>query len=261
MSGRIREGWRCEKLIRHDQPFSGFPSHPRTTGNPVSGCLSELLDFGSNPGVLRGETYSPKTCLAMLRLWSYCTAARRQRPATTMVPDGRASRIGKGRAALSGAAASNNPNLCFNWFVPQHIRRDAGEALSIRQMIETLVLRHGIDRGRIFVTGLSAGGAMTSVMLATYPDVFAGGAIIAGLPYGCASSVPEAFDRMRDAASPRKRTFNHSYALLRPTPAPGLPSRSGKGRQIIPSCLRIWRRSLGNGAMCTRLVKCPPALT
>jgi len=54
----------------------------------------------------------------------------------------------------------------------------------------------GVDRTRVFVTGLSAGGAMASVMLATYPEFFAGGAIIAGLPYGCASSVEEAFEAM-----------------------------------------------------------------
>ena len=82
---------------------------------------------------------------------------------------------------------ANNPNLCFNWFLPTDTKRNFGEALSIRQMIETLVLAHGLDRKRIFVTGLSAGGAMASVMLATYPEVFAGGAIIAGLPYGSAN--------------------------------------------------------------------------
>ena len=59
-----------------------------------------------------------------------------------------------------------------------------GEALSIREMTEAMVVRHGLDRKRVFVTGLSAGGAMASVMLATYPDVYAGGAIIAGLPFG-----------------------------------------------------------------------------
>jgi feruloyl esterase len=53
-------------------------------------------------------------------------------------------------------------------------------------MVATMVSDHGVDPTRVFVTGLSAGGAMTSVMLATYPDVFAGGAIIAGLPYGAA---------------------------------------------------------------------------
>uniref|UniRef100_UPI00345A8853 extracellular catalytic domain type 1 short-chain-length polyhydroxyalkanoate depolymerase n=1 Tax=uncultured Sphingomonas sp. TaxID=158754 RepID=UPI00345A8853 len=92
---------------------------------------------------------------------------------------------------------SNNPNLCFNWFSPDDAARDRGEALSIRQMVDTMHARHATDPGRTFVTGLSAGGAMTAVMLATYPDVFAGGAVIAGLPFGTARSVPEAFDRMR----------------------------------------------------------------
>src|SRR4029079_7919101 len=92
---------------------------------------------------------------------------------------------------------SNNPNLCFNWFQPQDARRGGGEALSIRQMVNALQVRHAIDRGRVFVSGLSAGGAMAAVMLATYPDVFAGGVVIAGLPFGTAHTVPEAFDRMR----------------------------------------------------------------
>jgi len=97
----------------------------------------------------------------------------------------------------------NNPNLCFNWFSPGDNRRDAGEALSIRQMVAAVTARHGLDPARVFVTGLSAGGAMTSVMLAAYPEVFAGGAIIAGLPYGCANTVPQAFDRMRGHGMPR----------------------------------------------------------
>ena len=59
-----------------------------------------------------------------------------------------------------------------------------------------MVLDHGIDARRVYVTGLSAGGAMASVMLATYPDVFAGGAIIAGLPYRAATNVQEAFQSM-----------------------------------------------------------------
>jgi poly(3-hydroxybutyrate) depolymerase len=79
-------------------------------------------------------------------------------------------------------------------------------------MIEAAVVAHGIDRKRIFVTGLSAGGAMASVMLATYPEIFAGGAIIAGLPHGSASSIPEAFDRMRGHGGPADPALQ---ALLR----------------------------------------------
>jgi poly(hydroxyalkanoate) depolymerase family esterase len=91
---------------------------------------------------------------------------------------------------------ANNPNGCFKWYQPGDIERGQGEAASIRQMVATMIADHGIDPARVFITGLSAGGAMTSVMLATYPDVFAGGAIIAGLPYGAATNVQQAFENM-----------------------------------------------------------------
>jgi feruloyl esterase len=68
-------------------------------------------------------------------------------------------------------------------------------------MIETLVEARGLDRRRIFVTGLSAGGAMAAALLATYPEVFAAGAIIAGIPFGCASSVAQAFECMAGGAA------------------------------------------------------------
>jgi len=90
----------------------------------------------------------------------------------------------------------NNPNLCFNWYQRSDAARGSGEAASIANMIAAMIARHGLDPARVFVTGLSAGGAMAAVMLATYPELFAGGAIIAGLPYGCASNVSEAFECM-----------------------------------------------------------------
>ncbi|MFN3945166.1 MAG: alpha/beta hydrolase family esterase [Allosphingosinicella sp.] len=96
---------------------------------------------------------------------------------------------------------ANNPLLCFNWFDGRDSRRELGEAASIRAMIEAMKAKHAIDPRRIFVTGLSAGGAMTSVMLATYPETFAAGAILAGVAYGCAGSVGEAFDCMAGRAT------------------------------------------------------------
>jgi poly(hydroxyalkanoate) depolymerase family esterase len=114
--------------------------------------------------------------------------------------------LGAGWSALAGhygfallmpeQQRSNNGQGCFNWFNPEDIARDHGEASSIRQMIAHMVSDHGIDAHRIFVTGLSAGGAMASVMLATYPEVFAAGAVIAGLPYGVATNVREALNGM-----------------------------------------------------------------
>ena len=91
----------------------------------------------------------------------------------------------------------NNPTRCFNWFHPIDSRRNQGEAESIRHMVETLIARYPIDRGRIFATGLSAGGGMTSVMLATHPDLFAGGAVLGGVPYGCAANSFQALPCMQ----------------------------------------------------------------
>jgi poly(hydroxyalkanoate) depolymerase family esterase len=91
---------------------------------------------------------------------------------------------------------SNNPNLCFNWFSRKDTARGAGEAASIAAMIGATVAEHGLDPQRVFVTGLSAGGAMSAAMLEAYPELFAAGAIIAGLPAGIAEGVPEALSAM-----------------------------------------------------------------
>ncbi|MDH4441526.1 MAG: PHB depolymerase family esterase [Rhizobium sp.] len=102
----------------------------------------------------------------------------------------------------------NNTNLCFNWFQSDDVARDTGEVLSIRAMIASMIDMHGVDPRRVFVTGLSAGGAMANALLASYPEVFSGGAIIAGLPFGVASTVPEAFDRMRGHGIPSSTTLD-----------------------------------------------------
>ncbi len=161
------------------------------------GRLESLADFGSNPGNLLAFEYVPETRAASAALvvvlhgCAQNAAGYDEGAGWSTLAD----RYGFA-LLLPEQQAANNSNLCFNWFHAGDTARGRGEALSIRQMVEAMVLRHGLDRRRIFVTGLSAGGAMTSVMLATYPDVFAGGAIIAGLPYGSARNVQEAFDSM-----------------------------------------------------------------
>jgi len=163
----------------------------------VATPLEEVHGFGSNPGNLRMLTYVPATLAAdpaLVVVLHGCTqtAAGYDHGAgwSTL-----AERYGFA-LLLPEQQKSNNPNNCFNWFSPADTKRSRGETLSIRQMIERMVVDQKIDRRRIFVTGLSAGGAMTSVMLACYPEVFAAGAIIAGLPYGAAANVQKAFESM-----------------------------------------------------------------
>lgn len=95
--------------------------------------------------------------------------------------------------------SANNPNGCFNWFNPEDVTRGQGECASIAGMIRTMVETCRLDGARVFITGLSAGGAMAAAMLSTYPELFAGGAIIAGLPFGAAGNVRDALEAMRSA--------------------------------------------------------------
>jgi poly(hydroxyalkanoate) depolymerase family esterase len=168
-----------------------------------SSRLRALRAFGPNPGDLDAWIYVPENVAA--------------RPALVVVLHG-CTQTAAGYDESSGWSRlaerhgfvvlypeqrrANNPNLCFNWFLAKDAARGHREALSIREMIATVHERSGTDLQRVFVTGLSAGGAMAAVMLATYPNVFAGGAVIAGLPFGVADSVPQAFDRMRGHGGP-----------------------------------------------------------
>ena len=89
---------------------------------------------------------------------------------------------------------SNNSKRCWNWFQSAHIKRGQGEIRSIIEMIAKMKSDHSIDALRIYVEGLSAGGWMVSVILAAYPDVFAGGAINAGGPAFCAVTEKYSWD-------------------------------------------------------------------
>ncbi|KAB0682062.1 extracellular catalytic domain type 1 short-chain-length polyhydroxyalkanoate depolymerase [Aureimonas leprariae] len=165
--------------------------------------LRELAGFGTNPGALRARTHLPANLprsaplVVVLHGCTQTAAGYDHGSGWSRVAD-----LGGFGLLFPEQRRENNPNLCFNWFVPDDIRRDNGEAASIRQMIAAMIESHSIDAERIFVTGLSAGGAMAAVMLATYPEVFAGGSVIAGLPYACAANVPQALKRMRGEGSP-----------------------------------------------------------
>src|ERR1700730_5749564 len=143
-----------------------------------SSHLREIMDFGSNPGALRMFTYLPPDLPAGCGLVVVLHGCAQSAGGYDLGAGWStlAKRFGFA-LLLPQQQRSNNPHGCFNWFQKGDIERGRGEALSIRQMVEQIVSDHRLDRTRVFVTGLSAGGAMTSVMLATYPDVFAGGAI------------------------------------------------------------------------------------
>lgn len=171
--------------------------------------LSVLENFGTDPGSLSADIYIPKSFVKngpLIVVLHGCSQSAESYD------------IGSGWSTLAdecgiallfpGQRRSNNILGSFNWFENGDSQRDAGEPMSIRQMIKQVIEDHNVDPSRVFITGMSSGGAMTSVMLATYPELFAGGAIIAGLPYRSATNMMEAFVRMKGFGGPSDSKLN-----------------------------------------------------
>jgi len=175
-----------------------FKTMSRAKGglSPDSG-LTQTTIFGTNPGNLVMKSFVPDRLpplaplVVVLHGCTQTAASYDHGAGWTQM----AAQFGFA-VLLPEQQRANNPNLCFNWFLPEDTQRDHGEVASIKQMFDSMILNHGLDPKRVFVTGLSAGGAMTSALLACYPETFAACAIIAGLPYGCASDTKEALAAM-----------------------------------------------------------------
>ena len=165
--------------------------------------LTGIDGFGTDPGSLNADIYIPSSFQKNGPLVVVLHGS-------SQTPE--SYNLGSGWSELAdeygfcllfpGQSRSNNMIGSFNWFKLGDSCRGDGEPLSIRQMVGQVVNDHNIDPARVFITGLSSGGAMTSVMLAAYPEVFAGGAIIAGLPYRTADTLVQAFVRMKGYGGP-----------------------------------------------------------
>jgi poly(hydroxyalkanoate) depolymerase family esterase len=163
----------------------------------LAGTLQQVSSFGTNPGNLIMYRYVPASASAgapLVVVLHGCSQTAGQ-----YTQEAGWYKLADEHGIILVAAEQktiNNSSRCFNWFELGDITRGQGEAQSIRSMVQYMLTNHDIDPARIHVTGLSAGGAMTAVMLATYPEVFAGGAIMAGIPYKCATSMSAAFSCM-----------------------------------------------------------------
>ncbi|MGP3977502.1 extracellular catalytic domain type 1 short-chain-length polyhydroxyalkanoate depolymerase [Streptomyces sp. 8N114] len=181
---------------------TGTSSADESRRHSATAALEPVTDFGSNPGALSMYRYTPDGLGAgrpVVVVLHGCT----QNAATYF--DGAGWQQAADKHGFSVVApqqeTANNANRCFNWFQSGDTGRGSGEALSVRQMVDRTVRDLDADPSRVYVTGLSAGGGMTSALLAAYPDTFAGGGVIAGLPHGCATSLVGAYSCMNPGVS------------------------------------------------------------
>lgn len=166
-------------------------------GDGPRGALRESVSFGANPGNLAMYEYIPVNLaldaplVVVMHGCSQTASEYFYNAGWDKLADENGFAV-----VLPEQKTGNNSGRCFNWFESGDNRRGQGEAQSIASMIDTMLADHGLDAGQVYATGLSAGGAMTSVMLATYPEKFAGGAIMAGVVYGCADGLLDSFSCM-----------------------------------------------------------------
>ncbi|MGI5375840.1 extracellular catalytic domain type 1 short-chain-length polyhydroxyalkanoate depolymerase [Streptomyces sp. CA-251387] len=188
-----------------------------TPGRAAAASLQEVTGFGANPGALRMFRYVPDGLPA-------------GRPVVVALHGCTQNASGYGTGSgwiqladrwgfsvvLPQQQSANNASSCFNWFQSGDIARGQGEAASVAQMADRQLADTSGDASRVYVTGLSAGGGMAAVMMAAYPEKFAAGGIVAGLPYGCAQAAGSPYVCMYVGATQTPKQWGDRVRAARP---------------------------------------------
>jgi poly(hydroxyalkanoate) depolymerase family esterase len=205
--------------------------------------LVEVPEFGSNPGKLQMFTYVPDGLPSRAPVVVVAHGCL-QTAADVAEHSGWVELATTRRFALifpQTSRANESWGGCFRTWEPEHQRRGAGEPLSIVQMIDWMKTRRHVDAKRVFMTGMSSGGLLTNVMLATYPDVFAAGAPQSAGPYKCA----ESFADVAGCAAGTKRL---AAGVLGEQARNGFPGYSGRRPRVS-----LWHGSADRFLVVTNL--------
>lgn len=185
---------------------------PELTGEDWSSqheALTAVTGFGTNPGGLSLFIHEPSGLGANAPLVVALHGCGQTADAYTAAGWNALATQHRFLVAYPQTTANS---ACFDWFTANQQTRSGPQVTSILQMVQHLVTTRGVDPARVYVTGLSAGGAMTGVLLAVAPDVFSRGAVMAGLPFACATTQLQGLTCM---SSPTDQTPAQWGALVR----------------------------------------------
>lgn len=148
-----------------------------------------------------------------------------------------------------GQDRGSNPQGCWNWFRPEHQRRGAGEPAAIARIVCELIdedARCTIDRDRVFVAGLSSGGAMAVILVACYPELFTAMAVHSGLPYRSATDVASALQAMAGRSPSTEAQGRETHAAVnRCRPVASIVIHGSADRTVAPAnAIEVLRQSM-----------------
>jgi poly(hydroxyalkanoate) depolymerase family esterase len=167
--------------------------------------LTALTGFGTNPGNLDAFTYAPASVgsgAPLVVVLHGCTQTASGLLTTGIVElaDERGLVL-----LLPQQKSANNPMTCFNWGGeygdPANLVRGQGENESIRQMVDAAQTKYGTAADRVYAIGFSSGGGMAAILAATWPERFAGVAIMSGVPYRCAADLNTSYSCMQGSVT------------------------------------------------------------
>lgn len=160
-------------------------------------------------------------------------------------------------------AREANPQRCWNWFKHTHQQRERGEPALLAALVRATMASHAVDPARVYVAGLSAGGAMAAILGRTHPDLFAAVGVHSGLPAGAASDLRSALDAMASGArtggteaQPLPTIVFHGTAdrtvhpangeqVVRPFAHEPATETSARAPGRRPSTRRVWQAASG----------------